>query len=107
MLNYSKNPFKSKIICKRCEKKYRSLTERGRKKFICGGYHNGNGCSERIVIEEDFIRDLINRRYQKDMSNEDILIVLDYVIVENKRLMEIHFKDGSSPILLKGSFIQF
>lgn len=101
------NPFRSKIICKNCGKKYRRKTEKGKFKFICGGYHNGNGCKERIVINEEFIRGLINRRFQRELSDEELIGILDYIEIESDLIMEIHFTDGSIPILLKGSFIQF
>lgn len=102
-----KNPFKSKIRCKHCGKNYRLLTERGVRKFICGGYHNKSGCNKRIVIQEDFILDLIYRRYQKELSKNCLFEIVDYIEIEDKHLMEIHFTDNSIPILLKGNFIQF
>ncbi|KON87324.1 hypothetical protein AF332_11135 [Sporosarcina globispora] len=101
------NPYKSKIICSKCKKRYKKIIESGKVKFICGGYSNNNGCSERTVISEDFIRGLINRRFQKELSDEEIRDVLEYILVEDKLLMEIHFNDRSEPILLKGNFIQF
>lgn len=107
MFTSVKNPFKSKIRCRHCGKNYRSLSEKGVKKFICGGYHNKNGCSKRVVIKEDFIRDLINRRYDGNLTNEELIEILDYVEIEDKFLMEIHFTDRSKPILLKGNFVQF
>lgn len=101
------NPFRSKIKCKHCQKNYRLKVERGKRKFICGGYHNGNGCTNREIIHEDFILDLLNRRYNKKIACDEIEEVLDHIVIENKILMEIYFKDGSPPILLQGKFIQF
>lgn len=101
------NPFRSKIKCLKCGKKYRRKVEKNTPKFICGGYHNGNGCAERIVIFEEDIRELINKRYEKIMSDEEIINILDIIKIENKHLFEIHFKDGSDPILFKETFIHF
>jgi ssDNA-binding Zn-finger/Zn-ribbon topoisomerase 1 len=104
----NKNPFKSKIKCKHCGKNYRLKIERGSRKFICGGYHNKNGCKNRVVIQEEFIRDLIKRRYrEEEISNDKIVKVVDYIEIESKLMMEIHFTDGSEPILLKGNFLQY
>lgn len=101
------NPFRSKIICSKCKKRYKKIIESGKVKFICGGYSNNNGCKEREVVSEEFIRGLINRRYSKDLTNEELTEVLDYILIENKLIMEIFFKDGSESIQLKGSFIRF
>lgn len=101
------NPYKSKIHCSKCGKKYKKIVESNKVKFICSGYSNKNGCTERTVISEEFIRGLINRRYQKELSDNELLDVLDYIVIENKLIMEIFFKDGSESIQLKGNFIRF
>lgn len=101
------NPFRSRIKCKHCLKNYRLKVEKGTRKFICGGYNNGTGCTRRLVVMEDFIRGLINRRYERELSDEEISNVLDYIEIEDELIMEIHFTDGSIPILLHGTFIQF
>lgn len=94
------NPFKSRVRCKKCGKNYMRKKEKGVNKLLCSGYHNKNGCTERVIIEESLIRELINKRYDKEMSDSEISDVLDYIIIKNKYLMEIHFSDGSEPILL-------
>lgn len=81
--------------------------ERGTRKFICGGYNNKNGCTERIVIHEDFILELITNRFNRELSDGELEEIIEYIEIEDKRLMEIHFSDNSKPILLKGNFIQF
>lgn len=101
------NPYKSKIICSKCGKKYKKIIESGKIKFICGGYSNKNGCTDRTVIPEEFIRGLINRRYQKELSDEELVSVLDHIVIQDRLIMEIFFTDGSDSIQLKGNFIRF
>lgn len=105
----SENIFKSKILCMKCGKRYRLKLE-GKLKtrnFICGGYHNGNGCTERLVIKESFIRDLLTRRFQKTLNDADIEQILDCILIKDKYDIEIRFLDGSLPILYKGNFVQY
>lgn len=104
------NPFKSKIQCKHCSKFFRKKIEKGTPKFICGGYHNKTShCAnrKRIVIFESDLRELINRRYGRELSNEDIVTNVDIIKIEDKNLLEIHFKDRNEPILLQENYIQF
>ena len=101
------NLFRSKIRCFHCGKNYKRKVERGSVKFFCGGYHNGNGCKERIIIFEKDIVELINKRYGKILTDGKIREVLDYIIIEGKLLFEIHFKDENEPILFKENYIQF
>ncbi|MGD7047105.1 hypothetical protein FZC83_02480 [Rossellomorea marisflavi] len=101
------NPFKSKIYCTKCNKKYRRKMEKGVEKFICGGYSKGIGCTERIVIKGEFIRDLINRRYERVLTDEELEQVVERIDITDEIIMDIHFTDDQDPILLQGSFIQF
>lgn len=101
------NPFRSKIKCFHCGKNFRRKIEREKGKFICGGYNNKNGCTKRIVISEEDIRYLINKRYDRELLDEEIVEILDYILIESELIMEIHFLDGGRPILLKEKFLQF
>jgi hypothetical protein len=101
------NPFKSKIRCRKCGFNYRRKMEKGTEKFICGGYSKKLGCAERCVIKGEFIRDLINRRFDRELSDEELAEVIDYIEIESEIIMDIHFKGKHEPILLQGSFIQF
>jgi hypothetical protein len=101
------NPFKSKVKCRLCGYNYRRKTEKGTVKLICGGYSKGIGCKERVVIFESYLRELINNRYNRELSDEEIVNVLDYIEFENERILDIYFKDGSDPILLRDTFLQF
>lgn len=101
------NPFKKKIRCKLCRKNYRQKKEKNTLKYICSGYHNKSGCTNRIVIYKSFLTELINKRYDRILSDEELSQIVDYIEIENKELLEIHFTDGNEPILLKETFLQF
>lgn len=98
--------FSKKIKCKSCSKNMKFKRERLIPKYICSSYDNHGKC-KRTIIEEEFLKNLIQRRYQKEMTEEEIRDVVDYIEVEDKLLLEIHLKDGTDPILCKGAFIQF
>lgn len=101
--------FKKKIRCKHCQGFFkRRYNARGKKNpvYICSRVDNYNDCI-RVTVSEEFLVGLINRRFQRELSNEEIREVVDKIIVEDRLLMEIHFTNGDDPILLKGNFIQF
>lgn len=76
--------------------------------YCCSTYDNyGKDKCDRIMVKENFIRGLVERRFQREMSDQEINELVDYVIVESPLLMEIHFKSDDIPILLQGSFVQF
>lgn len=93
-----KNVFRSKIKCMRCGKNYRLKIERGKRNFICSGYHNKSGCTERIVISEDFLIEFINRRLKMGSREEfekKIDECLDQVQIHDKRQFRVLFKNGT------------
>ncbi|MFO1442771.1 zinc ribbon domain-containing protein [Bacillus sp. Bva_UNVM-123] len=100
------NSLSKKCRCKHCGKNMKFKKERLVHKYICSSYDNYGKC-KRITIEEDFLKGLIQRRYQKEMTDQEIREVVDYIEIEDKLLLEIHFKDKTEPILCKGTFIQF
>jgi hypothetical protein len=79
---------------------------RKKKCYVCSKASNYGTC-EFKPIEEDFLKELITRRYQKEMSDEEIREVTEMVMVNDKWDIEIYFTDGSDPILIKGKFMQF
>jgi len=101
--------FTKKIKCKHCQGFFkRRYNTRGKKNpvYICSRVDNYNDCI-RVTVREEFIVGLINRRFQRELSEEELRGIVDYIIVEDTFLMEIHFTNGDDPILLKGNFIQF
>lgn len=100
-------PLFSKLIrCKHCGGNFKFRKDRKKKVYICSKYDNYRSCI-RIPIEEDFLKGLIQRRHRKEMEDDEIRSVVDYIEVEDKFLLEIHFSDGSAPVLLKERFVQY
>lgn len=101
------NNFSKLCKCKKCNKTMKYKKESGGL-YICSSYDNyGKGVCDRIVVKESFLQSLVNRRFQKEMTAQDIHALVDYITVENSLLMEIHFKSDDIPILLQGRFVQF
>lgn len=100
------NPFRSKIKCKFCNKNYKKRKDRNKVVYICQSYDNYGQC-RRTPIEDEFLRSLLTRRFKRELSDEEIAEVVDFIIVENSLLFEIYFTNSESPILLKQNSIQF
>lgn len=102
------NTFSKLCKCKFCGKNMKYKNERDIGKYICSTYDNyGKNYCKRTHVSEDFLKSLIFRRFQRELSDQEIREIVDYVEVEDSLLLEIHFKNGDEPILLKGKFIQF
>lgn len=94
--------FTKKIICLNCEKRFRGLNERGKKKYICGGYHNYKNCI-RWIIEEEQLVDVIRQHYMIEQNQQERLtgkskseIETSYVSTEDL-VRSIH-KIGVDPV---------
>ncbi len=98
--------FSRKIKCKHCGGNFKSKKERNTRKYICSNYDNYGKCV-RIPIEEDFLKELITKRFQKEMSNEEMSEIVDEIIIEDKLLFEIHFKNSDKPIIFSEKYIQY
>jgi len=97
--------FSGKIKCKHCGSNYIGRKYRKRRVYICSRRHNYNECV-RIPIEEEFLRGLIERHFQRKMTDTEIREIVDYIEVEDKLLFEIHFHN-SNPIIFSKNFIQY
>ncbi len=84
--------FSKKIKCKHCGGNFKSKKERGKRKYICSRYDNYGEC-RRVIIEEDFLIGVINKRYGKELSEKEIKSKVDYIEVEDKLLFTIYLTD--------------
>lgn len=75
-------------------------TERGRVKYLCSTYDNYGKC-QRNMIDENFLIELIEKRFEKEATRELIEDYVDEIVVENKTLLEIKIKDQESILLTK------
>lgn len=89
-----KSLFYKLIKCNNCQSNFKSKNERGIIRYVCSNYDNKKGCPERITIEEERLVKLINRRYGREMANEEIREVVVEVIIRSKTLFDIVLIDG-------------
>jgi ssDNA-binding Zn-finger/Zn-ribbon topoisomerase 1 len=98
------NIFKGLIRCKKCQKamKYKKRDNT----YICSTYDNSRGSCERVTVKVDFLKNLLDRRFDKDMSPEDIREVVEFVEVDGRLIFEIGIREDKN-IICAGNFIQF
>ncbi|MCM3110061.1 zinc ribbon domain-containing protein [Lederbergia lenta] len=102
----SKPLFSKKIKCSHCGKNFKAKLEKGKRKYVCSSYDNYGKCV-RNVIEEDWFRDLIEKRYRKEeLTNEEIRERVDWIEFENKWKFVIHLKNDKN-IIYGDNFIQY
>lgn len=97
--------FSKKIKCKHCGSNYIGRKYRNRRVYICSKKHNYGECV-RVPIDEEFLKGLIERHFQREMTDEEIREEVDYIEIEDKLLFEIHFHN-SDPIIFSKNFIQY
>jgi DUF4097 and DUF4098 domain-containing protein YvlB len=113
--------FSSLIRCPYCKGNYKSKKEKGKQKYICSTYDNYGQC-KRIAVEEEFLLELLERRYGQ-LTEDKIENVVDYIEVfdkkvirkrneltgkmerENVYVLTIHLKNDQ-PIVLSENFLQ-
>lgn len=88
-----KSLFYSRIFCGHClggckKKKHRSVV-----KYLCSNYENYGKC-QKIIIREDKLIKAVNKRYGKELSEEEIREVVVKVIVKSDSLFDIHLTEG-------------
>jgi hypothetical protein len=81
-----KSLFYKKILCGKCGSNFKLKREKGTKRYVCSFYDNGKGC-KRNAIDETMLVSLVNKRYGRELSEEEIREVVVEVIIKN----EIHF----------------
>lgn len=103
--------FSKKIQCTKCGKKFKSKKERNVRKYVCSTYDNYKKC-ERSIIKEDFILELLERRFGK-LSHEELSEKVIKVKVHDKKKienedafhLEIELKNDD-PIILNYTYLQ-
>ena len=88
-----KSLFYKKIKCGLCGANFKSKRDRCIMKYLCSNYENYGKC-ERILIHEDRLVKLVNKRYQKELTKEEIREVVVEVIIRSERLFDIHLTEG-------------
>ena len=93
-----KSLFAKKIICKHCNGFFKRRIERGKVKYCCTNYEAKKGCTKRIPIEEDFLLAVIEKRFQRKLSESEIKELIEKIEIEDKLLFTIWIKD-QEPII--------
>jgi hypothetical protein len=102
-----KSLFQRKIFCKICICSYKRRVERGKVKYCCSNSEIGKATHKRVVIEESFLIQCIEKRFNRQLSHEEIRQLVDRIEIEDKLLFEITFTDGSESILFGKQFIRY
>ena len=87
--------YSGKIVCKKCGKNYKTKKERKKIKYICSGYdRHGKEFCEREIITEKILDDLISFHYKKELTNEEISILIKLIEVHKDKWI-IKYIDGT------------
>lgn len=98
--------FSKKIKCLNCGKNFKSKLERNKKRvYVCSNYDNYGKC-KREIIHQDFILELLDKRFEKRLSNEEIKEVVKSIEVKNKNEFVIHL-ENEEPIIFSSNYIQY
>lgn len=99
--------FSRKIKCLNCGKNYKAKRERQKISYVCGNYDNYGKC-KREVIKQQFLIDLLQRRYGKDfeISKDNIQEIVESVEIKNKETFTINLQNDI-PIIFGDNFIQY
>ncbi len=91
----SKSIFFKKIVCNHCGGFFKRRRERGKYKWVCTRRENYGDCL-RIPIEEEFLIDVIKKRYEiRNMEIEDCQIrdKVKQITIEDKMKFTIELYD--------------
>jgi len=99
--------FSKLIKCKNCGKNFKSKKLRSRRAYLCSSYDNLGEC-QREVIYEDFLVELLKRRYGEDfqISRDNIVSVVESIEVEKRDVFIINLKNDE-PIEFGENFIHY
>ena len=98
------NVFKKKIICAYCGKFHKRAS--GSYYFSCSTYDNyGKDKCKRNPIDQDEIIELLTRRFNKELTDEEIKHEVTLIKISEEELYIELAND--KPIIVTGKFAQF
>lgn len=98
--------FSRKVKCAHCGGNFKSKLERGKRRvYVCSKYDNFGKC-ERVPIEQDFVLELLERRYGEKLELQERVEKVVRIIVEEKMKFTIELEDDA-PIIFSDHYIQF
>lgn len=110
--------FSKKVKCAKCGGNFRGTTERGKRKYLCGTYHNYRTCI-RYKVDEEFLFDIAKQHYEIKMISDgiglggvkkgkssieidpkNILEFVEYIRVDpENETLTVFYKDSSSTLI--------
>ena len=91
--------FSKLIVCSHCGSSFKAKKERGKYKYLCSRYDNKSDC-KRIPMEQSFLKEIIDHRFQRELTEEEIREHVIHIEVENKMLFKVYLKD-QEPIVFE------
>lgn len=88
-----KSLFYKKMKCELCGGNFKMKKERGTVKYICSSYDNYKSC-QRNAVEEDRLVKLINKRYGRELTDDEIREAVTEIIIRSDKLFDIILTDG-------------
>lgn len=99
--------FHKKIKCMHCGGNFKARKDNGKTLYICSRISNyGAGACRRIPIYESTLKEAIFRRFQRELTDEEIRENVIHIEIENKMLFKIFLKD-QEPIVYETNRIIF
>ena len=98
--------FKGKIICQYCKKRMRGKLARKKRIYVCSTWSNyGKDACIQNKVEQDLLLELLQLRYNKLLSKEDIEEKIECVNVKEEEI-RIMLYEGDDIVLNEkfGSF---
>lgn len=99
------NTFTSLVKCTNpdCGYNYRFIKERGVSKYVCSGYSKRVGCTERNILQEDLLLDIVrifcNRnKLEVVEDNKFMKSIISKIEIDNNRNITIYYKNGENGI---------
>lgn len=105
MTTRTKSLFYKKLICSHCGSGMKKKTERKTNRYVCSSYDNFKTC-KRIMVEEDYLIELIHKRFEQEVDRELIETHVESILVEDRMLFEIFIK-GQESILMSKTHLRY
>lgn len=103
--------FKSLIKCKVCGCSYIHFKENKKSKYICNKYKKGNGCSRRVVVEDEiaFMVEQYCKINNIDYIPDNLSLkeLIDVIYIDENGFIEIKYKDNNEKAIWTNTTLQF
>ena|SRR5690606_41675302 len=101
-----KSLFYKKIKCVHCGGNFKRRKNRKKYAWLCSRRENGYSNCPRVVIDEEYLIEVIEKRIQTDLTPEIVNDIVEQIEVEDTLLFTIHFTN-QEPIIFSRNHIVF